>query len=273
MFSIGDFARLGGVSTRTLRYYEELGLLQPVAVDPATGYRSYSAYQLARLNRIVALKDLGLSLGQLQPLLDDLSADQLREMLERKRAELQEQLVDDRARLTRVEQRLQHIEGEDRMPIDVLVKHVPPLRVALVRCEQPGLEFGNMEPAVRPAVTELVQRLSDAGVHFDGPLFLFYDEQDDGTIVPHVAIEVGDQDVPVDAVVREATLPAIDVVSTVHSGGGGHDAIGPIYGQLARWAEDHGYEAKGPGRDIVLEATNEDDAVYELQMPVVKTAG
>jgi MerR family regulatory protein len=56
MFSIGDFARLGNVSVRTLRYYEQLGLLMPAAVDPETGYRSYSAYQLSRLHRIVALK-------------------------------------------------------------------------------------------------------------------------------------------------------------------------------------------------------------------------
>jgi hypothetical protein len=39
MFSIGEFARLGGVSVRTLRHYDEIGLLRPAAVDPDTGYR------------------------------------------------------------------------------------------------------------------------------------------------------------------------------------------------------------------------------------------
>ena len=81
----------GGVSVRALRYYEEAGLLAPAAVDSTTGYRSYSAHQLPRLHRIVALKDLGLSIRQLAPLLDELSAEQLRGMLVRKRAELQEQ--------------------------------------------------------------------------------------------------------------------------------------------------------------------------------------
>jgi DNA-binding transcriptional MerR regulator len=95
MFSIGDFARIGGVSVRTLRYYEEAGLLIPAAVDPTTGYRSYSAHQLPRLHRIIALKDLGLSLRQLAPLLDELSAEQLRGMLLLKRAELREQLTED----------------------------------------------------------------------------------------------------------------------------------------------------------------------------------
>jgi DNA-binding transcriptional MerR regulator len=90
MFSIGEFARLGAVSIRALRHYDEIGLLPPAEVDPVTGYRSYSAKQLRQLNRIVAPKDLGLTLG--------------------------------------VEARLRHIAQEDDMPADdIVVKQVPPL--------------------------------------------------------------------------------------------------------------------------------------------------
>jgi DNA-binding transcriptional MerR regulator len=46
MFSIGEFARLGGVSVRPLRHYDEIGLLRPATVDQATGYRGYTADQL-----------------------------------------------------------------------------------------------------------------------------------------------------------------------------------------------------------------------------------
>ena len=46
MFSIGEFARLGGVSVRTLRHYDEIGLLRPAMVDQDTGYRGYAADQL-----------------------------------------------------------------------------------------------------------------------------------------------------------------------------------------------------------------------------------
>ena len=55
MVNIGEFARYAGVSVRMLRHYDRLGLLQPVRVDPATGYRQYSATQLPRLNRLLAL--------------------------------------------------------------------------------------------------------------------------------------------------------------------------------------------------------------------------
>lgn len=65
MFTIGDFARHGRVSVRMLRHYDETGLLRPARVDPAS-YRFYEASQLARLNRIIALKDLGFTLEQVR---------------------------------------------------------------------------------------------------------------------------------------------------------------------------------------------------------------
>jgi DNA-binding transcriptional MerR regulator len=65
MLKIGDFSRLSLASVKALRYYDELGLLRPARVDELTGYRYYSASQLTRLNRILVLKDLGLSLQQI----------------------------------------------------------------------------------------------------------------------------------------------------------------------------------------------------------------
>jgi len=71
VFRIGDFSRIARVSCRLLRYYDELGLLRPAIVNRETGYRSYSAAQLPRLNRILVLKELGLSLEQIGRIVDD----------------------------------------------------------------------------------------------------------------------------------------------------------------------------------------------------------
>ena len=65
MLKIGDFSQLAQVSVRALRIYDEMGLLKPVHVDRFSGYRYYEAEQLPRLNRIIALKDLGLTLDQM----------------------------------------------------------------------------------------------------------------------------------------------------------------------------------------------------------------
>ena len=117
MFKIGDFSKLSQVSVKTLRYYDELGLLKPVEVDRFTGYRYYSADQLPRLNGIRALQDLGLTLEQIADLLDQgLPAAQLRGMLRLKQAELKEQVREEQARLARVETRLKQIEQEGMVP-------------------------------------------------------------------------------------------------------------------------------------------------------------
>src|SRR5215471_5373295 len=92
MFSIGEFAHLGGVSVRTLRHYDEIGLLRPADVDPGTGYRAYSADQLGQLNRIVALKDLGLSLAQVRRLIAGITLEELQGMLTLRRAQLEQEL-------------------------------------------------------------------------------------------------------------------------------------------------------------------------------------
>src|SRR5690348_10624181 len=100
MFSIGDFAALGRVSVRMLRHYDALGLLRPAATDPLNGYRHYEADQLRRLNRIIALKDLGLTLAQVGDILDNkVTVQELYGMLRLRRAQLEAQVIDDKARL------------------------------------------------------------------------------------------------------------------------------------------------------------------------------
>jgi DNA-binding transcriptional MerR regulator len=70
MWRIGRLARMSGVSDRTLRHYDKIGLLRPAAVDTTTGYRWYGTAELTRLERIRGLQQLGLSLRQITDLVD-----------------------------------------------------------------------------------------------------------------------------------------------------------------------------------------------------------
>ena len=119
MFTIGDFARSGRVSVRMLRHYDAIGLLRPAPTSTRSPAIVLPADQLARLNRVVALKDLGFTLDQVGTIVDDeIDVDELRGMLRLRRAELQEQIATDAARLARVEARLRVIEKEDAMSSD-----------------------------------------------------------------------------------------------------------------------------------------------------------
>src|SRR5262245_51954140 len=143
MLNIGEFARLGQVSPRMLRHYDETGLLKPSRVDPHTGYRFYAAGQLGRLHRLLALRDLGFSLEQTRPMLDDdLSLEQLRGMLMLRRAQIEQDVADEQGRLRRVEAHLRALEGSIAMSsLDVAIKTTEPTRIAESSAPAPG--FGH----------------------------------------------------------------------------------------------------------------------------------
>ncbi len=91
MFKIGDFSKLNRVSIKALRHYDEIGLLKPVKLDDSTGYRYYSAAQLPRLNKILALKDLGFSLNKITEIIDyDQTSEFLSSMLAIRKEEIKE---------------------------------------------------------------------------------------------------------------------------------------------------------------------------------------
>src|ERR1051325_3753556 len=124
MFRIGEFSQIARVSGRLLRYYDNIGLLRPDRTDPARGYRYYSAQQLPRLNRILALKDLGLSLDQIAKLIDEkISAQEIRGMLMLKKAEIEQSLHEETTRLRHIESRLKQIEEQGSLAdYDVVIK-------------------------------------------------------------------------------------------------------------------------------------------------------
>ena len=120
MFKIGEFSKLGQVSVRMLRHYDQMGLLKPGHTDKWTGYRYYTLEQLARLNRIVALNGLGLTLQQIGDLLakdDQLPVERLRGMLMLRRAEIERELQEKQFQLAFVKM----IEAEIGKPIKVRV--------------------------------------------------------------------------------------------------------------------------------------------------------
>ncbi|MEV0031219.1 MerR family transcriptional regulator [Nocardia sp. NPDC050793] len=271
MFSIGDFARHGRVSVRMLRHYDGIGLLRPDVVDPATGYRSYAAGQLARLNRIVALKELGFTLEQVRRILDDeVSGAELRGMLILRRAELEQRIAADRDRLVQVETRLRIIEKEGAMPVhDVVVKSVPAVRVAELTGEAGDFEPRSIGPVVGPLFEELCARLERAGVEPVGPAIAYYDERPDGSVLVHAALPVAaepeaGQDFSI------VDLPAVEQAATVVHRGSMDEVLEP-WQSLGRWIDANGYRSHGPAREVTLEFTEDPSGwVTELQEPIAR---
>jgi DNA-binding transcriptional MerR regulator len=113
MFRIGDFSRIARVSARLLRFYDELGLLAPAHADENTGYRYYAISQLAELNRILVLKDLGFNLDQIRDILrSNVSPTELRNMLLLRRNDVEQTLALEARRLKQIETRITQLETD-----------------------------------------------------------------------------------------------------------------------------------------------------------------
>ncbi|HEY3734231.1 MAG TPA: MerR family transcriptional regulator [Streptosporangiaceae bacterium] len=276
MFSIGEFARLGAVSVRTLRHYDDIGLLPPAEVDPATGYRSYSAAQLRQLNRIVALKELGLTLGQIRQCLGGITVGEMRGMLLLRRAQAERELQRQQHHLLGVEARLRYIAQEDGMPADdIVVKQIPPLGVVAIAATAPGWGPESMVPAVNRARVKFDQLGIDGLVTVAGPFMLYYEPADGEEVTVSVALPVAAEPAELPPPACYRVLPAIEAATTVRSGPAA--SIYPmVYQDLAAWIQAHGYQQHEPGRDIWIHEVDDisevDQQVFETQLAFTRPA-
>ncbi|GAB4580691.1 MAG: MerR family transcriptional regulator [Anaerolineales bacterium] len=270
MLKIGDLSKLSQVPIKTLRYYDEIGLLKPSEVDRFTSYRYYTLAQIPRLNRILAFKDLGFSLEQIAELLDEnLSVEQIRGMLRMKRAEIERNLEEEQARLTRVEARLRQIERENQMPVyEIVLKTIPPMRAACFRQITPSYE------GIGQLYGELFMVLGQNGILPSGPLMGIYHDP-----------EYREQDTDVEAVIpiphtrtfphpriQVRDLAGVLVASLVRPGP--YDDFHSAYQALIRWVQTNGYHLTGPNREVYLhgpwEGISSGDFLTEIQFPVAK---
>jgi DNA-binding transcriptional MerR regulator len=278
MFSIGEFARLGAVSVRTLRHYDEIGLLAPTEVDPATGYRSYSPKQLRQLNRIVALKELGLTLAQIRQLLDGITVAELRGMLLLRQAQVEGDIRRQRRHLAGVEALLRHIAEEDFMPADdIVVKQIPPLGVVVIADTAAGWDTRDIVAAVNRARVKFDQLGISGLAKASGPFMIFYEQAgDQEEITVNVAQPVAEAPAELPPPARYRVLPAIEAAAAVRTGPAA--SIYPmIFQDLVGWIQAQGYQPDWPGRrDIwiheVDDVSEADQQVFEVQLTFTRPA-
>ena len=271
MFSIGEFARLTAVSVRALRYYDEIGLLRPAKVDPGTGYRGYTAEQLGQLNRIVALKELGLSLAQTRQLLDGITLEELQGMLMLRRAQLEHELEEHQNKLLGVEARLRYIAREGAMPADdIVVKKIPAMGVVAIAGRAPAFGPENIVPVVNRS-QELFDQLGIRElVKEAGPRVIFYEHDHGQDITVYLALPVAEPPAELPEPARYLVLPEIEAAVAVRSGPAA--GIFPVvYHDLVRWADEHGYDVSLPGREVwvheVHDIADVSQQVFEVQVP------
>lgn len=265
MYKIGDFARIANCSIAQLRHYDDIGLFKPQYTDPKSAYRYYSVGQLPELNKIIALKNLGLTLDQVKRMLDErISEDEIASMLRLRRAQIEEQIRAETQQLSDVEHRLEMLRQGQRVDdMPVVVKEMP-ARPYLYQHEavysySEMLEMGNR-------IHQLVRRHRDKFHHY---LSIFHANDD-----PDVFIEWEFGIVPkgstLDLPLMYKELPKTDSMACLVYQGNKVDA-GRSYHALGMWMDRNNYIGIGPSHELYVEwidPRESDQLVVEIQYPV-----
>lgn len=272
MFLIGEFSQISRVSKRLLHYYDEIGLLKPAHIDPQTGYRYYSARQLPRLNRILTLKELRLTLDSIAGMMQvGVSDEAIHGMLLLKKAEVEQKVLEEVQRLRRIEARLQQNQMSNEA-LDVVVKSIPAQIFLSIRAVIPS-------PEEMLQLVEQVQRVLPSRVDprvlgpFAGVVYT------DGFTLRNNDVEFGyllkkPVEDPValseEHVLRMHELPAIKTMATAVQTGG-PDLVFVALGRIGQWIEANGYRIAGPYREIGVELPGSapfDEMIVEVQIPL-----
>jgi DNA-binding transcriptional MerR regulator len=273
VFKIGEFSHIARVTTKLLRFYDQLGLLTPARVDPGTGYRYYLADQLPRLNRILALKELGLSLGEIRDLVEaEVPADQLRDLLAAKRTELNRRMDADLRRLRLIATRIDGIDGADPPEaFDLRAKTVGPTPWISHRfaCAEPAHAFHVVSEivAVAQRITELAPPPHRLAVgHGD---FTDTDVDLEAGVIVRRLPGTAELALPDGTPLTAATLPRVDAVTGVRLGL--PEFSSAFYAALGRWLTANDAEISGPVRELFLQIADPHkgiEPIVEVQFPI-----
>ena len=263
MLRIGAFARIAGISAKTLRDYDEIGLFRPAWVDPATGYRAYSPAQLPQLRRIVALRSMGIALAEIGTLVSG-GAD-LADVLRRRQAALEQERRELDRRLAALQIQVEMTGSADRP--DVVVRPAEPESIAMLADgprEDLEHEFYALETIVR-----------DLGIRARRPPGALVDDRGGRAFVPVRRTTT------MDPRIVAQRLPSVRAATVIHHGS--YATILATRRSLERWVSAAGYQVDGPLRVLYLQFGGEPelalpgdylvdrtaDFVTELQLPVI----
>src|SRR5580698_3987912 len=235
MLTIGDFSRMTHLSVKALRHYHDMGVLEPAAVDPFTGYRSYDTSQVGSAQVIRRLRDLGMPL-------DSIAAVLAAPDLEARNSEIA-------AHLTRMERQLEQTQAS-----------VAALRALLTGpAVRPAIELRTIAAVTALAVREVVDaaELNDWGSEVTA-------------FVPVAADAAGLE--PTGSV-RLLVIPAVEAAVAVHEGA--FSEIDRTYAAVGEVVAERAIGVDGPIREYYLVSSADTDDVAkhrtEVCWPVFRT--
>ncbi len=265
--SIGEFASLCGVTVKTLRHYEKLKLLSPDCVDEWSGYRYYTLAQAQRLNRILHLKRIGLSLDEIAELFD--SGDDCPDtaLVSQKILDCQTEIKRMRIRLAELQALKKRVLTQTKMR-QFEIKEIPSRIVA--SCCRVLKDYSKLGPLCYNVIGPEMMRV---GCTCPEPQYSFsveHGEYREGSMHDVEYCEAVGEMHDDTSILRFYELPAIRALCYYHKGD--YSFFSESMTALIDYAHQHNIQIVGLPRfsyfDGAWNKDNTDDYLTEIQLPI-----
>lgn len=274
MFRIGQLAGIYKISGKTLRYYDELGLLKPQYVDRMTGYRYYTSSQIPILNEIFLLKEMGLSLKEITYLMqreEENDSTVLKGVLELKQMELDREIRELLQKKQMIELLKKKLDGEGKVEISGL-------NVGTKKIEK--MKVASLEATISAYSTqdylwsELLDFLSQQKIKTGTERYtIYYDSVFKGDdIQVEIQKRVLTKFQGNERIRYKEVGPLEQVAYLLHTGD--HESVINAYQAILTWIEENDYEITGNIREEFhmddFMTNNPEEFVTEIQIPIRK---
>lgn len=273
MLSIGEFSKICEVSTKTLRYYDEIGLINPDEINPENGYRYYSIKQLKKLLFINRLKSYHFSLEEIKAILEleeDQSEERFCSSLNRKKRELQEKLH----ALEYTLQQMSHdiLNVEKGIPI---MSYMDNIEVQLVETEPMNILYMRQMMSSDDYVagygkyfSRLYERIAIEKLTLLGTPMTIYHSPEYNPAGNDTEFAI-----PIEEAVK-GTRDLSEGLCAKSVFKGSYSELTSVYAKLREWVENEGYELVNSPYEVYVTAPDQaavpEDIVTEVYFPVKK---
>lgn len=273
MLSIGEFSKICEVSTKTLRYYDEIGLIHPDEINPENGYRYYSISQLKTMLFINRLKSYHFSLEEIKAILEleeDQSEEKLFSTLNRKRKDIQEKLNALEYTLNQMSNDILNL--ENGIPImsyldniEVQLVETKPMNILSIRQMMSSADYA---AGYGKYFSSLYEKIATEKLTLIGKPMTIYHSPEYNPVGNDTEFAI-----PIEETVKGTReLPGILCAKSVLKGP--YPELTSVYANLMEWTKKEGYELIDSPYEVYItdpnQVTDPEDIVTEVYFPVKK---
>jgi len=268
MYRIGLFSKISKTTIKTLRYYDEVGLLRPAYIDKENGYRYYSTEQLFSLHNIIALKQIGFSIDEISLIQ---AGGKITNILEQRKSEIESELSDAIDKLSRINNYILEKEGSFIMNYQAVIKELPECIVYSKRMVVPSYDsYFQLIPSIGEEVSKANPMLKCSIPEY---CFIVYHDGEYKEKDIHIEFceAVDNYGLDTDEI-KFKKISSVTAVTVMHKGS--YTKLGEAYAYIFKWIKDNKYTVADNPRESYIDGiwnkNKEEDWLTEIQVPVEK---